>query len=112
MVWLEALGLGVVVPANLGASYLGFRARRAHERDLLLPLCAMAFTFYPLVISLPEAHFKLINYAAQRQSVPIDEDALFPLAFLICLLTVTLSTLIDRFIIKGQTAPEDDNPQE
>ena len=99
MVWVEALGLLGVIPANLAASFFGFRTRKSRDYDLILPLCSMAFTFYPLVISLPEAHFKLINYAAQQQSDPIDEDSLFPLAFLVCLLSVTLSTLLDKFLL-------------
>lgn len=59
---LEITGLVICIPANLLASTVGRYCSVGEDRDLLLPLSSVFFTFYPLVISLPEAHFKLINY--------------------------------------------------
>lgn len=53
MVLAEIAGLIISIPANFFASYLGCYCRIAEDRDMLLPLSAMIFTFYPLVISLP-----------------------------------------------------------
>ena len=62
--------------------------------------------FYPIIIAIPEAHYKLINYSLKDNS-SIDEDELFPYAFLISLISVTVSTVLDKFLLADYEASEE-----
>lgn len=66
MVLIEIAGLAICFPANLLANFVGSHCENPEDKDLLLPFASILFTFYPLIISLPEAHFKLIKYSVEQ----------------------------------------------
>ena len=95
-------GLALCLPANVLGVYVGANTGTSEDRDCLLPITSIYFTFYPLIISLPEAHFKLIRYTMDQEvnQHDMNEDEYFPYAFLTCLLSVTACMLVDKFMLK------------
>lgn len=96
MLLLEIGGLAVSFTLNLIVSQTGHHWKE--DRDFFIPPTSILFIFYPLIIALPEAHYKLINYSTQGENV--DEDSLFPFAFLISLLSITVSMVVDKFLLQ------------
>jgi hypothetical protein len=86
----------------VGAVYAGSNTGTSDDRDCLLPITSIYFTFYPLIISLPEAHFKLIRYTMEQEADQqgMNEEEYFPYAFLTCLLSVTACMFVDKFMLK------------
>lgn len=70
MLLLEIGGLAVCFALNLLLSRTGHKWKE--DRDFFIPPASILFTFYPLIIVIPEAHYKLINYSSQGETV--DED--------------------------------------
>ena len=66
MIAIELLGL-------LGCAFssmLTFRAARhckLENEDIFMPFTSILFTFYPLIVSLPEAHYKLMKYTIHNE---------------------------------------------
>ena len=99
MVLLELGGLVACFGLNVVFSRIGHFWKE--DRDFFIPPAAILFTFYPLIIALPEAHYKLINYSlSDDPKVKVDEDELFPYAFLISLLSITASIIVDKFFLR------------
>lgn len=44
---------------NIGASRVGYANILTGDKDILLPFASMIFLFFPLLIYLPEAHYKV-----------------------------------------------------
>ena len=65
MVLLEIGGVAVCFTLNLIFSHQGHCWKE--DRDFFIPPAAILFTFYPLIVAIPEAHYKLINYSSQAQ---------------------------------------------
>lgn len=111
MVLLELAGVAVCFVVNSLISRRGFSLKHSEEIDLLLPFTSIVFMFYPLIISLPEASYKLNNYSlsemTQESDQPIDDEELFPYAFLISLLAITGSICLDRFFIESEDPEEE-----
>jgi hypothetical protein len=78
MVLLELAGVAVCFVVNSLISRRGFSLKHSEEIDLLLPFTSIVFMFYPLIISLPEASYKLNNYSlsemTQESDSPIDDE--------------------------------------
>lgn len=47
---------------NVLASKFGYSNISTGDKDILLPFCIMIFLFYPLLIYLPETHYKVITF--------------------------------------------------
>lgn len=62
---LEALiGVALLICflVNIVASRTGYSSIHSGDKDILLPFCLMIFMFYPLLIYLPETHYKVIMF--------------------------------------------------
>jgi hypothetical protein len=70
MLLLKLGGIALSFTLNLLFSHTGHHW--TEDPDFFLPPASILFTFYPLIIALPEAHYKLINYSTQ--STTVDED--------------------------------------
>ena len=42
------------------------------DKELFIPPTSVLFIFYPIIIALPEAHYKLINYSFSNDGSSID----------------------------------------
>ncbi len=51
---------------NILASRFGYSNIRTGDKDILLPFSIMIFLFYPLLIYLPETHYKVVTYGETR----------------------------------------------
>lgn len=71
MVVLELGGLALCFVLNLLSSRKGHLWKE--DKELILPPASFLFTFYPIIIALPEAHYKLIKYSEQGGK-DINED--------------------------------------
>ena len=62
MIAIEILGLiGCGISGLL--TYKAAKSCKDDENDdIFMPFTSIIFTFYPLIISLPEAHYKLMKY--------------------------------------------------
>lgn len=69
MWFLQILGFIICATLNIFASKIGFKNIYSGDKDILLPFTMMLFLFYPLLIYLPEAHYKFIVYGNQRLSL-------------------------------------------
>jgi len=73
MILLQLSGLAVSILANFLASHFGNKSKSSMEVDLLFPFTSLLFMFYPLIVSLPEAHYKLINYSMDDSENAVEE---------------------------------------
>jgi hypothetical protein len=63
---IEIFGLAFSLFGNFISSSYGFKNTGSQDKDLLLPFSIFIFLFFPLLISLPEAHYKLVNYSFSK----------------------------------------------
>ena len=61
------IALGILGLMGCGlSSFLTYKAARHckddENDDIFLPFSSVIFTFYPLIITLPEVHYKLMKY--------------------------------------------------
>jgi hypothetical protein len=59
---LIGLGLLICIALNILSSRYGYSNIITGDKDILLPFSIMIFLFYPLLIYLPETHYKVITY--------------------------------------------------
>lgn len=66
---LEAVigvALTICFLVNILASRIGYSSIHSGDKDILLPFCLMIFLFYPLLIYLPETHYKVIAFSEPK----------------------------------------------
>lgn len=68
------MGFAICSGLNILTSRIGYNNIFSGDKDILLPFAAMIFLFYPLLIYLPEAHYKFIVYGHQRISLSEIEE--------------------------------------
>jgi len=107
MLLLEMGGVALCIGLNMLVSQKGHGMKQ--DKELFIPPTSVLFIFYPIIIALPEAHYKLINYSFKNDKSAIDEDELFPYAFLISLVSITVSTILDKFLLSGQDPSEEES---
>lgn len=112
MFLLGLIGLGISFISNLLASNSGYKNYHGGDKDLLLPMASLIFVFYPIVISLPEAHYKFINFHFEEGGKNKQESELYPFAFLICLLSITICMIVDHFCLRSSDNESDDEKEE
>lgn len=69
MWFLQLIGFSICATLNILTSRLGYSYIFSGDKDISLPFSAMIFLFYPLLIYLPEAHYKFIVFGNSRISV-------------------------------------------
>lgn len=69
MWFLQIIGFSACAVLNTLTSKLGYNNIFSGDKDISLPFSAMIFLFYPLLIYLPEAHYKFIVFGNNRISV-------------------------------------------
>ena len=60
------LGLTLCILLNIGVSRAGYSNILTGDKDILLPFSSMIFLFFPLLIYLPEAHYKFTVYGDEN----------------------------------------------
>lgn len=100
---VDVIGLVLSCVTNLIVSSAGFRSIQSCDRDILMPFAIVIFLFYPMLISLPEAHYKFTNFGLSSQ-LSLSErakeaDEIYPYAFLFCLLSIALCAFADKYLI-------------
>ena len=106
MVVVELSGVALCFGLNLLMSHKGHTYKE--DKELFLPPTSVIFLFYPIIIAIPEAHYKLMNYSLKDNS-SIDEQELFPYAFLISLISITLSVVVDKFLLADKEASQQES---
>lgn len=67
--WLITLiGCASCALLNILTSKIGYNSIFTGDKDILLPFSVMIFIFYPLLIYLPEAHYKFLTYGTHNIS--------------------------------------------
>lgn len=51
---------------NILSSRFGYSNIKTGDKDILLPFSIMIFLFYPLLIYLPETHYKVVTYGETK----------------------------------------------
>lgn len=69
MWFLELIGFGACAALNILTSKIGYNNIFSGDKDILLPFSIMIFLFYPLLIYLPEAHYKFLAFGKTTISV-------------------------------------------
>jgi hypothetical protein len=59
---------------NIGASRLGHISVVSGDKDIFFPFSTMLFLFYPLLIYLPESHYKLTTFGSPAESTQNDNQ--------------------------------------
>jgi hypothetical protein len=107
MVVLEIAGLLLSLGVGMLFNLRGHSLKT--DRELFVAPAALFFTFYPIIIALPEAHYKLINYSLTEGTTSFEEEDIFPYAFLISLLSVTVSAVVDKFMLEEPAVEEEEH---
>ena len=73
--FLSGLGFLLCILLNILISRIGYSNILTGDKDIFLPFSAMTFLFFPLLIYLPEAHYKLTVYGSSNNNISAHEEA-------------------------------------
>lgn len=62
MIFLPILGFSLIGSVNFYSFIKGYKNYTTGDKDILYPFSSFIFFFFPLLIYLPEVHYKLTNF--------------------------------------------------
>lgn len=65
---ISGFAFAICIALNLIVSRVGYSSVLTGDKDILLPFSSMTFLFYPLLIYLPEAHYKFTIFGDKPAS--------------------------------------------
>jgi hypothetical protein len=69
MIILPLLGFTLIGSLNFYSFLKGFKNYLTGDKDILYPFSSFIFFFFPLLIYLPEAHYKITKFQEQQPVV-------------------------------------------